>query len=646
MASFCVDIIKFCRSSPVGDQTQERAGGSLHSILDMVRVEHNPSLYLSSLRLIDCILICCTPNYTIMPAEAVISYKRPKGNSMERSKTNAPSHCLRRLALFLCASFMRVTAFRPPPSQLPSRGRITTTTILFQSSSSSPQPKKSPRKRATTTTSVRRKRRRAGGVPDEGSSSSSSSTFSGTSGLTAASSSSKAQSGKSKKDEQHHYFYTKLAEHELLTKEEEFELGTAIQRSLRLQEKLNELVTEKQKQLQEQAEEQRESEDEWFSLMGEGYSKPFYDSDDDFGDDALSELSVLDLVDDDDDDDVSSMAHNDDIVGSRQLPQPKRIRKQYLRDCDLDILSTEEILRFTGLSRIQVKSILLQGAFARDKLIRHNIKLVISIAKKWVRQNSRGANLRQAYAGGWDRPSLEEAIQEGIQGLCRAADKFNPGRDLKFSTYATFWITSKVRACFQRATTPGIRLQPLFYDIRSRYKSLIHSKLLQSKDIPPFDEIAKELNLKPERLQMILKVTTTAVSIDGPVFKGFTSPGKAAGGEENTMTLADTLVDYDSLPEDGVDWSFLRQSLENAMANELDPYERDIIRLRLGLDDGFSRTVKEVVGAFGGQLSATYIRTSEKRAFSKLRSPHSLASYQFMAYLDLVGIDGSKAALD
>lgn len=92
-------------------------------------------------------------------------------------------------------------------------------------------------------------------------------------------------------------------------------------------------------------------------------------------------------------------------------------------------------------------------------------------------------------------------------------------------------------------------------------------------------------------------------------------------------------------PEDQVELSFLRQSLENAMAAELSPYERDILRLRLGLDDGETRTIREVVEISGGKLSLSEVRLAEQRAYKKLRAPHSLAHYQLIAFLDFAEID-------
>ena len=91
-------------------------------------------------------------------------------------------------------------------------------------------------------------------------------------------------------------------------------------------------------------------------------------------------------------------------------------------------------------------------------------------------------------------------------------------------------------------------------------------------------------------------------------------------------------------PDEQVELSLLRQCLENAMATELSPHERDIIRLRLGLDDGVTRTVPEVVDVCGGTLSSMDVRNAEQRAFNKLRSPYAVHAEQLLAYLDFIGV--------
>merc|ERR1712127_998492 len=115
-----------------------------------------------------------------------------------------------------------------------------------------------------------------------------------------------------------------------------------------------------------------------------------------------------------------------------------------------------------------------------------------------------------------------------------------------------------------------------------------------------------------------------------------------AGGDnsgESNLLLSDRLECTELPPEDYVENSFLRQTLENAMAAELSPYERDILRLRLGLDDGQPRTVRQVVEECGGGITISDVRSAERRAFKKLRSPNSVHSHNLVEYLELAGIE-------
>jgi RNA polymerase sigma factor (sigma-70 family) len=110
------------------------------------------------------------------------------------------------------------------------------------------------------------------------------------------------------------------------------------------------------------------------------------------------------------------------------------------------------------------------GSEARTKLMRANIRLVVSISKKWLSRSSitkkEGPSYMNPYNGGWDVPSLDEVIQEGVLGLARAVDKFDPSRGLRFSTYSTHWITSYVRQCFQDASTGCLKVPAQLHDIK------------------------------------------------------------------------------------------------------------------------------------------------------------------------------------
>lgn len=98
----------------------------------------------------------------------------------------------------------------------------------------------------------------------------------------------------------------------------------------------------------------------------------------------------------------------------------------------------------------------------------------------------------------------------------------------------------------------------------------------------------------------------------------------------------------DASPEEQVELSFLRQCLENAMAQSLSPHERDVVRLRLGLDDGVPKTTRQVVEACGGTVNMSQVRLAEQRAYKKLRQPYAMSNYELATFLDFAGIDKSS----
>ena len=207
--------------------------------------------------------------------------------------------------------------------------------------------------------------------------------------------------------------------------------------------------------------------------------------------------------------------------------------------------------------RDELYKILLEGALARDKMIRSNIRLVVSIAKKWARFTSGGGDNSQGssdskskgrstlYGGSASRPSLDEAIQEGIIGLARAADGFEPERGLKFGTYATWWITNSVRAAYYGAITGTVRVPINYHNVRQQYRKRVNEYLREHDEEPAFDDIARDMDLKPERLRFILESTQTLVSIDEPLGpNNWVGGGRAAPGDGTVPDLKDSIEWY------------------------------------------------------------------------------------------------------
>lgn len=147
------------------------------------------------------------------------------------------------------------------------------------------------------------------------------------------------------------------------------------------------------------------------------------------------------------------------------------------------------------------------------------------------------------------------------------------------------------------------------------------------------------MGVSPSRLKTALVVTQSLLSIDAPIGLGSTvrkgsSAGSASEDLGQTLLISDSLHCTDSYPEELVELSLLRQCLENAMASELSPKEQAVLRLLFGLDDGQSRTVRDVVECCGGRITMAEIRNTERKAYIKLRSPRAMHSQKLISFLD------------
>jgi RNA polymerase primary sigma factor len=317
------------------------------------------------------------------------------------------------------------------------------------------------------------------------------------------------------------------------------------------------------------------------------------------------------------------------------------------RGYDVDaLLQEDDIVDIVGLpgGRTELWQVLKAGALARDELIRSNLRLVSNIALQYCRRSvsksssasnnnidtmssSQQQDYRfgpSIYSDGWDRPSIYEAFQEGVVGLITAVERFEPSRNLRFSTFATFWITNYVRQSFQTASTGALRLPSNMHDKKNAYYALLKQYKRRGEVPPPLEVIAKSLGVTESRLITILRVTKPLRSMDEPLKS--TDPLA-----RNVFTMVDAIPDDESLdPEELVDLSLLRQSLESLMAGVLAPHERDILRLRLGLDDGVDRSISDVVNVYDGRMTRKEVWTTEQMALRKLRIPMILERYQLL----------------
>ncbi len=287
----------------------------------------------------------------------------------------------------------------------------------------------------------------------------------------------------------------------------------------------------------------------------------------------------------------------DDLVDEEELGEEELNNNQYFDDISDDSvrLYLREIGKIPLLNSEEelalAQKVVAGDKKAKDKMAEANMRLVVSIAKRY---SGRGLDFL-------------DLIQEGNTGLLRAVEKVAPDKGFKFSTYATWWIRQAItRAIADQARTIRIPVHMV-----ETINKLLRTQRRMTQELnrePTIEELAKELEMEPEKVEYVIKIKQDITSLDA---------GVGRDGEDEDSVLADFIEDEDTVtPEESATNQLLKEQVQSVLST-LSDREQKIIKMRFGLENGKSHTLEEVGQEFA--VTRERIRQIEAKALAKLR---------------------------